>query len=419
MSAETRVVPLARNRNYQLLWVSQASAELGVNITTIAFPLLVLAITGSPAASGLVLGTMSAMRLIVGLPAGALADRWNRKTVMVLCEAAQAVAAASLVLALWWDVATVPHMVAVAAVIGVAAALFEPAEEATLPNLVPAEQLGTAVSVNAARGYLAQLLGTAAGGFLFALGRVVPFLVDLVSHAIAFLGLLFLRLPRQERSAAPARQLGGEILAGVRWVWQQRPLRTMALCAVLLNLFFTAFYLVVIILAQGRGVPSGEIGVMASLLGVGGLLGALAAPLLHRVISPAVSIIAVFWTLAALTPLTIWIHSGYLMGLLFAGMAFVLPAANTTIHTYQLLLTPDELRGRLGGVMGVATGVAGTAGPALGGVLMELLPPATAILVCTTGIALVAVAVTLSPTLRNFPRPGEADSTTEKGQVNV
>ncbi|WHT21652.1 MFS transporter [Crossiella sp. CA-258035] len=404
-STDTRPVPLSRNRNYQLLWVSQASAELGVNITTIAFPLLVLALTGSPSAASLVLVTMSAARLVVGLPAGALADRWNRKAVMVLCEAAQAVAAGSLVLALWWDVATVPHMVAVAAVIGVAAALFEPAEEATLPNLVPAEQLGTAVSINAARGYLAQLLGTAAGGFLFAVGRVVPFLVDLISHTVAFLGLLFLRIPKQERKSAPVGQLGSEIVTGVRWVWQQRPLRTMALCAVLLNLFFTAFYLVVIILAQTRNVPAGEIGVMASLLGVGGLLGALAAPLLHRLISPAVSIIGVFWVLTLLTPLTIWIDSGYLMGLLFAGMAFTLPAANTTISTYQLLLTPDELRGRLGGVMGVATGVAGTAGPALGGVLMELLPATTAVLVCTGGIALTALLVTLSPTLRNFPRP--------------
>ncbi|GAA2780242.1 MFS transporter [Crossiella cryophila] len=417
-SPDTRLVPLSRNRNYQLLWVSQASAELGVNISTFAFPLVVLAVTGSPAASGLVLGTMSAMRLLIGLPAGALADRWNRKAVLVLCEAAQAIAAGSLVLALWWDVATVPHMVAVAAVIGIAAALFEPAEEATLPNLVPVEQLGTAVSINAARGYLAQLLGTAAGGFLFALGRVVPFLVDLITHTIAFLGLLFLRLPKQERKNAPIGKLGGEIVTGVRWVWQQRPLRTMALCAVLLNLFFTAFYLIVIILAQSRNVPAGEIGVMAAMLGVGGLLGALAAPLLHRLISPAVSIIAVFWVLAALTPLTLLIHSGYLMGVLFAGMAFTLPAANTTIHTYQLLLTPDELRGRLGGVMGVATGVAGTAGPALGGVLMETLDAQTAVLVCTTGIALVALLVTLSPTLRNFPRPDEA-TTTEKGQVNV
>ncbi|WP_338067442.1 MFS transporter, partial [Crossiella equi] len=194
----------------------------------------------------------------------------------------------------------------------------------------------------------------------------------------------------------------------------QRPLRVMALCAVLLNLFFTAFYLVVIVLAQSREVPAGEIGVMASMLGVGGLLGALAAPLLHRVISPAVSIVGVFWVLAALTPLTIWIHSGLLMGALFAGMAFVLPAANTTISTYQLLLTPDELRGRLGGVMGVATGVAGTAGPALGGALMEWLPATTAVLVCTTGIALTALVVTLSPTLRNFPRPDEATTHTER-----
>ena len=354
---------LSRNREYRLLWVSQALSEFGVNASFIAFPLLVLAVTGSAAASGVVLGTIAAAQLVAGLPAGAVADRWNRKTVMLVCEAVQAVAAASLVGALWWGVAGVAHMVAVAAVMGVCSALFQPAEEASLPNVVPTEQLATAVSMNAARGYLGQLSGTAAGGFLFAVGRAVPFVVDVLTHAAAFVALLFLRLPHREVVRRPVTRLGPEMAAGLRWVWGQRHVRITAACAIMLNLFFSAFYIVVIVLAQARGVPAGEIGVMAAMLGVGGIVGAVIAPRLRRLMSPYLSIVSVFWVLTVLTPVAVVVDGGYLMGLLFAAMAVLPPTANTTIITAQLLLTPDEMRGRLSAVLGVVTGVAAAAGP--------------------------------------------------------
>lgn len=397
-------VPLSRNRNYRLLWTGQAFSEFGFHATMIGFPLAVLAVSGSAAASGLVLGTVATAQLIVGLPAGALVDRWNRRAVMLACEATYAVAIGSLVLALWWGVATVAHMVVVAAVIGVCAALFEPAEDATLPSVVPAAQLSTAVAMNSARGSLGQLSGTAAGGFLFAAGRFVPFLADALTHTAAFVALLFLRPPPRVAPPEPAGHLGREILAGLRWVWGHRHIRVTALCAVVLNLFFSAYYLVIILLAQSRGMPPGQIGVMAAMLGAGGIAGALLAPYLHRVMGPYLSIAGVFWVLTALTPMALMVHDGYLMGVLFFAMALLPPTANTTIVTQQLLHTPDELRGRLSSVLSLITGVAGGVGPIAGGLLVELAPGSTAVLLCAGGIALATVLVTASPVLREFPR---------------
>ena len=402
-------VPLSRNRNYRLLWGSQALSAFGINASTIALPLLVLALTGSPVATGLVLGTSTAAQLLAGLPAGALTDRWNRKKVMLGCEAAQAIAAASLVVALLWGVASVAFIAVVAAVMGACSALFEPAEDACLPSLVPGEQLSTAVAMNSARGHLAQLSGTAAGGFLFAVGRFVPFAVDVLTHTMAFFFLIFLRLPPRKELPKPVRHLGQEMTAGLRWMWRNRPLRVIGSFAVVLNLFLAAYFIVIIVVAQARGVPPGEIGIMAAMLGVGGVLGALSAPSLMRMVSPYQSIIAVFWILTALTPLAVFIDSSYLMGALFAGMAFLVPTANTTIETYQLLLTPDALRGRMSAVMGVVTGIAGAVGPALGGLLMEVISANYAILLCAVGIGVVTLLGTISPTLRRFPRHAAAE----------
>ncbi|MFF5585251.1 MFS transporter [Streptomyces hygroscopicus] len=403
----TGPVPLSRNRDYRLLWGGQALSEFGFHAAVIGFPLLVLALTGSGAASGLVMGTVAAAQMVVGLPAGVLVDRLDRKAVMLGCEAAQAVSAISLVAAVWSGAATVWHMVVVAAVFGASAALFEPAENASLPALVADGQLPTAVAMNTARASMGQLAGTATGGFLFAAGRFVPFLVDAVTHTLSFVALLFVRLPRRERAPGGPGPLRREALAGLRWVWREPRIRVTVVCAVVLNLFFSAYYLVVIVLAESRGVPSGEVGVMAAMLGVGGMLGALVAPVLHRRLGPYGAIVAVFWALAGLAPVTVLLDSGYLIGVLFALIALFPPAANTAIMTDQLLRTPDELRGRLTSTLVLACGAAGAAGPALGGSLAQALPGGRAILLCSAGMAAAAVLATLSPALRALSRRAE------------
>jgi MFS family permease len=393
---------LSRNRDYTLLWSGRAASEFGISATTIAFPLLVLAITGSAVSSGLVLGAIGVAQLAAGLPAGALVDRWHRKRIMLACEAAQAVAAGSVVAAVLLRVVSVPQLVAVAAVIGVCTALYDPAEAASLPALVPDEQLQTAVAMNTARASLGHLSGTAAGGFMFAVGRFVPFAAEAVTHLGALATLPFVRLPpRPARTEAPGH-LGHDIAAGLSWVWRQPAIRVTALCGVALNLFFTAFYLTVIVTARSRGVPAGEIGVMAAMLGAGGLLGALAAPFLCRKLSPHTAIAGVFWVLTALTPVAVVIRNGYLLGVLFLAMALLPPTANTSIISEQLLLTADELRGRMSSVIGLLTGVAGAVGPMLGGVLTGEFGGRTAVLVCAGGIAVVTVFATASPSLRRF-----------------
>lgn len=404
----TAVVPLTRNRDYRILWASQALSMFGTNATFIAYPLLVLGLTGSPALSGLVLGLSAAAELVAGIPAGALADRWSRKRIMLACEAVQTLTTAGFVLALWWHLANVAMLLVVAVVLGACESLFRPAETACLPTLVPAEQVAGAVAGNAARGYLGNLAGTAAGGFLFALGRALPFAANLFAHGASLLALCFLRLPsRAPATPAPARDIGREMLDGLRFMWQQRNIRITSLCAVLLNLFFSAFYIVVVVLAKSRGMSSGEIGVMAAMLGVGGILGALAAPRLTRILSPYQCIVGVFWTLTVLTPLAVLVHNGYVMGVLFAAMALLPPAANTAIISEQLLSTPDELRGRLSGVLGVLAGAAAAIGPTLGGALTAAVSGASAVLCCSAGIAVITVLATISPTLRHFPRHTE------------
>lgn len=399
--------PLRRNRAYQLLWSSRALSELGIQLSVIAFPLFAFTVTGSALAAGLATAAMAAAHTVVSVPGGALIDRWDRKKTMLLCEASQGLAMLSLVATIWLDAASLPHLVVVAAVLGVGEALFEPAEEASLPHVVSAEQLPTALGLNAGRAYLGQLAGSALGGVLFGLGRMLPFLGNAVAHLASFVLLLFLRLPARERNPAPASELHREIWHGFRWVWGQPLIRTSALCVVNLNTLFHALYLIVIVGAQQRGLPAGQIGLMAAMLGAGALLGALAAGYLCRVVSPYLAIIGVFWALSVLTPLMAFVEDTYLMGGLLAVIAFLAPTANITITSRQLLLTPDELRGRLSSSMNLTAGLAATAGPTIGGVLLQTAGTTQAVLLCNVALVLTALAATASRTLRNLPTVAE------------
>lgn len=91
-----RAVSLWRNRDFLLLWARQIVSSFGTQVSQLAFPLLMLAITGSPAQAGL-LGALRALPFtILGLPAGALVDRWDRRRTMVLSDLGRAVAMGSI-----------------------------------------------------------------------------------------------------------------------------------------------------------------------------------------------------------------------------------------------------------------------------------------------------------------------------------
>ncbi|WP_165777513.1 MFS transporter [Amycolatopsis antarctica] len=410
-------IPLSRNRNFHLLWITQASSELTNQVFVLVYPLLTLAVLGSPAAAGLVGTALVGAQLAVGLPAGVLADRWDRKRILLLCAGIRTIAYTSIGVAVWQEALTFPHLLVAAAIEGAALAATFPAEEAALPQVVGNDQLQTALALNSARVSLGQLLGNTFGGLLFGLSRVFPFLLNGVLTALSFVVLLFLRIPgrpRPEDTEAEAEHVPPErfwrnLSAGVRWVVQQPIIRLTSICAVALNMSFTAILIIVIMRAEQQNTPSLLIGVMMALLGVGGLLGALAATRLHKMLSPYVAITGVIWISTLLVPLVAFAGHPLVAGGLLAVGAFIAPTANTTIVTYQLLLTPDSMRGRLSGAMGVLDGTAGAIGPALGGVLMQVLGPRDALFVCAVLMLLPAIVSATSPTLRRFRGMADID----------
>ena len=91
---------LGRNRSFVALWVGQAVSHLGISISAFAYPLVGLEATGSPARAGLVGSVLAGTAFFLRLPAGVLVDRWNRRAILIACDAGRAVNAAVFAIAL-------------------------------------------------------------------------------------------------------------------------------------------------------------------------------------------------------------------------------------------------------------------------------------------------------------------------------
>lgn len=398
--------PLA-GRGFTLLWASQTFGEFAYSMAVIVLPLLALTITGSVSQAGLIGFVDAVALLLAGLPAGAIADRYDRRTVLLWCEAAQVVAFGSLALALWAGNAAFSALVLLALVNGVASAVALASGEALVPALVPEERLSDAVALNSARTFAGQLAGTSAGGFLLALKSASPFIVGCAAHGIGLVLLLFLGKGKGKgKGGGPKSERGrplDELLEGVRWIARHPFLRVGLFHATMTNLFFGTVYFVVIASAKTSGMNTGLIGAMAGLLGVGGLLGALAAPALQRLLTGARPVFVVQWLCATLTAAMAVLPGGYTPGVLLGVIAFAAPTASAYFTTQQLTLTPDTHRGRVMSIANILSGVGGAIAPLMGGVLYDLAGRLVTLLVCAGLMTVVALSALASRVLREGP----------------
>ncbi|MET7333613.1 MFS transporter [Nonomuraea sp. NPDC005650] len=394
---------LWRNREFAALWGGQVVSTLGGQISGTAMPLLVLVTTGSPSAAGIV-GTAGTLPfLIAHLPAGPLVDRWDRRKILLVSELVAGLALCTVPIAVWLGVLTVAQLAVVAFVRGLCFVFFGLAERAALPMIVPAALLPTAVAQNEARSRGAALAGPPLGGLLFGIDRAAPFLADVLSYAIASIGLLFIRSDLRSPAKPEPEPLRQAAVAGLRWIWRHPLIRAAILLIAVSNLVFHALTLVLVVLAQRQGASSATIGVMFGVYSGGGLIGALAASRLHRHFTPRAVIIGVNWIWAALLPLFAVAPSPLLLGAVGAACAFVGPLWNVVITTYATVLVPNELMGRVtSAAMTMSWGVTSLASIGAG-YLLAALGPTGSIVVLTAVTLVAAIIATVSPAVRHAP----------------
>jgi MFS family permease len=402
----TTVTPLRRNVRFQLLWAGSAASVLGSQVASLAYPLLVLALTRSPVQVGLVSAAQLTGMLVTAVPAGPLVDRWDRRRILISCEAVRALGVASVALAVFTGHVTLPHLVAVALALGGAGAMFTPTRLIAVRAVVPPEQLRSALAQEETRTYAAALAGPPLGGLLFAFGRVIPFVVDALSYVVSLVCIIAARVPRRPAAVSQARpaSLSEEFKEGLRWLWARPFLRAVGGFSLAINLATTGMSLPVIVLVVNRSGSSTMVGVAMAMMGAGGLVGAMLAARLGRLLPPGQMVLAVGWWLAVALPAVTLPFGPLWPGVVLATVMLVIPAVNVTLQATLLTEIPDGMQGRIGSLLMVTSLGTAPLGPLLSGFLTQGLGPAAALGLLGLLIAVISTVATMTPSLR-VPAP--------------
>ena len=394
--------PLRRNRDFLLLQVGFLLSSAGSQISAIAYPLLVLALTGSAAKAGLVGFAGLVPLALFALPAGLAADRWNRKRVMLSAHALRMVAIGSLASMILLDRVVFWAVPVIAFVQGVGNIVFSVTSAGALRSVVPVRQLPTAAAVVTGRDAAVSLAGPPLGGALFAIGRALPVLVHAVSYVFATLALIAIRTPFQEERDRDDSPVRVRLAQGFRFVWDHPFMRTCAFLFGLGNFIGPGVLLAVVVIGREEGLSGGEVGVLLGAFSGCILAGSFLSPLVRRLLPVRGVLLLELWTWPGCALFLIW-PNVYVLTASLVPTALAIPSTNSVVDGYQLAMTPDRLVGRVQSVRSTIALCIAPLGPLVAVVLLDdVSARATIAVFAAFGLSL-AVWGTLSPSIRGAP----------------
>jgi MFS family permease len=342
--------PAPLGRAFWRLWSSSTLSNLADGVVKVSLPLVAVTLTDSP---GLVAGvavTVTLPWLLFALPAGAVADRVDRRAAMLVAEVARASAFVVLVVTVLLGYGSIWVLYAVAGFVGIAEVVYDTCAQSILPQVVSRERLSRANGrLQAAELTANEFVGPPLGGLLVGIGIAVAFAAPAGLWAVA-VGVLLLvrgqfRVPRERRTT-----IGADVAEGLRFLWRQRLLRTLAAMTGLFNLGTNAVFAVFVVYAVGPGsamrLSEAGYGLLVATIAAGSLLGALVADRVERRVGRsrtlALGILGgVGLTAPALTADPLPIAAAFLVGGVTLGLW------NVVAVSLRQRITPDRILGRV------------------------------------------------------------------------
>ncbi len=381
---------LRENRDYLIVLFGQGISSFGDSITNTALPILVLALTGSGFAMGVVGVLTTLPDLIVGLPAGAYADRWDRRKMMLWSDLGRAVLTVLVPISVALGGPTMAVILLVTFPLNVLRVLWLAAYTAAVPGLVGRDQVPRANAIFEAVFNVGWIVGPALAGLLAAtIGPGATIAIDAVTFGISAIALLFVRRPLRADARSEPTHILEDVREGIRFVAHQPTLRAVLAMWTTTSVISAGFTAVLIFyITVDRGLGEAVVGLVLSAFAVGSLFGSVLAARLAPKAVGAVMLGGVVTFGAAIlfavgTPVPVMAAAAFVAGMVNANVL----VAYISLRT---MLSPDALLGRVGatartlsvGLSPIGALGAGLALDALGGATTMV---ATASLLILTG----------------------------------
>lgn len=365
------VAPERLGRSFRWLLASSWVSNAGDGLALAAGPLLVASETHNPLLVALAGVLQRLPWLVFGLYAGALADRLDRRLLVVVCDGLQAVVLFLLSVTIVSGHVDIGVVLVAMFLIGVAEVFADTTTRTLLPMLVPREDLGIA-NARLQAGLIAmnQLAGPPIGAFLFAVGMALPFVTQAVAVALGVVLVWRIATPKGGVRDARDTHLRRDIADGLRWLMGHSAVRTLALVIVTFNVMFGAAWSVLVLYAtRTLGMSEVGYGLMATMAAAGGLLSTSYFGWLERHIPLATLMrtcltLEVFMYVALAVNRSDWLVMVIMFG--FGAYAFVWGTLSQSVRQRAV---PTEFQGRVGSayLVGVFAGL--VVGQMLGGVV--------------------------------------------------
>ncbi len=363
----------------RLLWASSISM-LGSHVTTIAYPLLVLRLTGSPFTAGCVAFAATAPGILVHIPAGALVDRWNPRQAMLVSELGRGVAIATVALTVTLGRAMVSLWIAMAVVEGVLEVFSGLAERRYVGSLVEHSQVSSVLVRIEGRTHLVLVAGRPLGGLLFEISPIFPFAVDVLSFIYSVLTLNKIEdgqkspenVSEKFREASPRSSLSSDMRQGLRQI-RNDPFALRAIGSFSTGtLIFQALIMVFLGDAHSQKLSAFATGLVLAASGIGGAIGSALTSRIPVAGSHSwIRIQTLIWTAGFFVFIFPFGRNFMIAAIVMAVLGFSGALGNIALNTHLMQDGNKEMLARVTSVSRLATVSACSIGPVLGGVLVQ------------------------------------------------
>ena len=335
-----------RNHNYRLFFFSQMVSMSGTWMQSVAQSWLVLQLTRSGVDLGITVGLQFGPVLVLGAWAGALADRVDKRKLLMVTQSVAAGLALVLGLLTITDVVTVWMIWALAGLTGAATALDMPSRQSFVYEMVGPDDLANAVGLNAVIINSSRIIGPALGGVLIAgLGVAPCFFLNAASFVAVIVALAVMRTG-DLRPSKPVRREPGQVREGLRYAWRAPELRVpLVMMAVVSTLAYNFSVVLPLLTKQAYGRGAGAFGALSAAMGVGALAGAL---LMASRARPSRRLLVASTFAFGIVTVALAAAPGYLWGMVLlvplgaAGVLFI-----STTNSLLQLNADDAMRGRV------------------------------------------------------------------------
>jgi ENTS family enterobactin (siderophore) exporter len=405
--------PLARNRDFVTLLVSQSVSVLGDSVSATALPLLVYALTGSGVVMGALLAINTGADFVLGTIAGAMADRGDRKRMMLLADAGRAVFTALIPICDLVHGPTLAVIVLVTAPLAILRGFFRAGYLAAMPNLVGRSQLARGNGILEAAYSMTFIVGPAIAGFLVTvIGPAETLAVDAASFAISAAGLLLIGRELKAPADRPPSRMVDDIREGIVYVARHPVLRSVILLFATVSATITPIGAAMTFrIVRDLGLSPAVFGLTLTGLGLGAVVGSALVSRLSPTTNVARLLIGATIVTGVPIALLAFVDSVPLMVLLTAISGVGETSLAVLYIATRAANSPDHLVGRIASTARVIALGLMPIGGLVGGILIDTIGGTGTLVVIGSSMVLVALAFTQVRPLREAsfaPRPAGA-----------